>query len=125
MMSAVCTYLVERLDILDSDSLLILASSVAALFTGFLSMLVISTDMMGATDMTVNMPKPSGAPTALLKPTPMDITKGTVTGPEHETDEKGQAAHSSSTNPISAVLGSHVIVVSEHLYEFVFTVPVC
>jgi hypothetical protein len=57
------------------------ASSVAALTTGFLTRDVKRTLIMGATDMTVNMPKPSGAPTAFEKPMPMASTKGTVTGP--------------------------------------------
>jgi hypothetical protein len=57
------------------------ASPAAALVTGRLSSEVASTEMMGATDMTVSIPKPSGAPTALLKPMPIDSTNGTVTGP--------------------------------------------
>ncbi len=37
--------------------------------------------MMGDTDAQVKMPKPSGDLAALLKPIPVDRTKGTVTGP--------------------------------------------
>lgn len=39
---------------------------------------MISTLMMGATDMTVNMPKPSGAPTAFPNARPMANTNGTA-----------------------------------------------
>lgn len=57
-------------------------TSVAAAFlTGRFNKLVNSTLIMGATDITVSIPKPSGAPTALEKPMPIDSTKGTVTGP--------------------------------------------
>ncbi len=37
--------------------------------------------MMGHTLMMVSMPKPSAEPAAMLKPMPMESTKGTVTGP--------------------------------------------
>jgi hypothetical protein len=40
---------------------------------------------MGATDMTVSMPKPSGAPTALPKAKPMASTKGTAGTQQHNT----------------------------------------
>mmetsp|Transcript_13672 Transcript_13672/g.33640 ORF Transcript_13672/g.33640 Transcript_13672/m.33640 type:complete len:219 (-) Transcript_13672:1907-2563(-) len=45
------------------------------------SRLVASTEMMGATEAAVRMPKPSAAPVALEKPMPSASTKGTVTGP--------------------------------------------
>lgn len=65
---------------MDVDTLKI---SLVARWTGLRSRLVISTLMMGATDMTVSMPKPSGAPTALPKATPMASTKGTAGVQQH------------------------------------------
>ena len=53
----------------------------AAAFAGLRSSEVTSTEIIGATDAMVNMPKPSVEFTAVENPIPILSTNGTVTGP--------------------------------------------